>query len=94
MLKPEKNSDASERPLDLIVRRTELLAEFVKTQMDKPWLDWPTVRELAKRYHCKQDEIIGIVDDHENLDLIVGMRTGSGHSEFDTKGDYRVEWYA
>lgn len=80
--------------LDTLVRRTDRLAEYVKTQMDKAWLDWPTVRELAMRYRCKQDDIIDMVDDHENLDLIVGMRTGSGYGEFDTKGDYRVEWYA
>lgn len=72
---------------------TDRLVEHVKSQMDKPWMDWPTVRELAKRYRCRQDVIIDMVDQHESLDLIVGMRAGNGHGEFECKGDYRVEWY-
>ena len=78
------------RQLDRISNR---LANYVKTQMDKHWLDWPTIRELAVRYRIKQNTVIDIVESHENLDLIVGMKTYNGYGEFENKGDYRVEWY-
>lgn len=78
---------------DAYIRRAGRLSKYVESQMDKPWLEWPTVRELASRYHCTQDEIVGIVEDCKHLDLIVGMVTYSGHGDFDNQGDYRVEWF-
>lgn len=97
---PNNKRETEERlrsELNAIVRRTrrnEKLTEYVKSHMYKNWLQWPTVRDLAIKYKCRQDEIVDIVESNDNLDLIVGMRAGGGIASFDSKGDYRVEWYA
>lgn len=69
------------------------LIEHTKNNMDVPWMEWPTVRDMAKKFKCTQTMIIDIVESSDNLDLIVGMKTYDGFGEFDRKGDYRIEWY-
>ena len=76
-----------------IIRRNLRLADYVMTQMEKPWQDWPTVRDMAIKYHCKQDDIIEAVESSDFMDLIVGMKNYNGHGEFENKADYRIEWF-
>lgn len=78
---------------DQHIKIQDRLVEYAKGYSDKPWQDWPTVAELARRYKVKQSDIVDIAEGHDNLDLIVGMRTGSGHGAFATIGEYRVEWF-
>lgn len=69
------------------------LPGYIQSKMDQPWLSYPTVRDLARRYHCSQSDIIDAVESHDQLDLIVGMGTATGVGKFESKGDYRVEYY-
>ena len=64
------------------VSTLEKLVKYTEGQMEQPWVEWPSVRELAKRYRVKQDDIIDMVESSENLDLIVGGRTGDGFWEY------------
>jgi hypothetical protein len=73
--------------MELEEKVRKLAAEYA----DKPWTEWPTVREIAKRFKTTQNSIISIAEDSEELDLIVGMRCGNGMGEFDNKGDYKIE---
>lgn len=52
-----------------------------------------TVRELARRFHVKQFEILLVCDDCDELEPAVGIKVGSGYFEFESVGDYIVEYY-
>jgi len=71
------------------------LAKYVQEQCAEAdgWMEWPSVRDLAKRYRLGQDIIIGMIEEIDEIDLIVGFRNDSGYGSFDIKGDYRAEWY-
>ena len=79
--------------LETYLRTVDLIVEYVKERTGDDWWKWPTIRELAIKFRRKQDDIIDIVEAHDNLDLIVGMSNYNGYGEFELKGDYRVEWY-
>lgn len=70
----------------------ERLRAHVASCMDQPWMDWPTVRDLARRYRVTQDDIMDMVETDGDLDMAVGMRTYNGVGSFDRPGDYRVEY--
>lgn len=71
------------------------LEEYIKeTQVEGVYSNMlPTIRDLARRYKVRQDDIIDMVEDCETLDLIVGHQIpGTGYSTFDTNGDFKVEY--
>ena len=71
------------------------LTAYVAGQMEPPrhWLEWPKVRDLARRYRIRQADVLAMIEDSEELDLLVAFRSGGGVGELDDKGDYRVEYY-
>jgi len=73
-------------------RLSQQLIYASKPFQDKPWMEFPTVRQLARKLGVKQSLIAQLVEDSESLDLIVGFRAGSGVGDLDTTGDYRVEY--
>lgn len=57
---------------------------------------YPTVRQAAKRFKCRQQDVLDCIDGcvpegFEYFDIAVGMRTGSGVGDFDNEGDYLIE---
>jgi hypothetical protein len=55
--------------------------------------EWPTVRELARRYRCTQQEVIDAAE-QDGMDVIVGVQVpGVGYAAEERIGDYRIEWY-
>lgn len=69
------------------------LLELAKSCYNLPHESWLSVRDAAKNLKLIQDDIIDLVDEVENLDLIVGIRTPVGIGTHDNKGDYRIEYY-
>ena len=63
--------------------------KYVEEQNSKG--EYPTVRELARKYKLKNDEIITLVEDNDDLGYNIGIRVGSGHYVEKYKGDYTVE---
>lgn len=53
----------------------------------------PTFREAARRYHLNFDEIEQLISETRGLDLIVGIKTYSGHAAFEHRGMYQIEWF-
>jgi len=50
------------------------------------------VSYLAKKFMTTQDNIIGMAEDSEHLDIVAGLRSGGGIMSF-AKGEQRIEWY-
>lgn len=71
------------------------LTAYVAEQMlpEQHWLEWPKVRDLAKRFRIRQAEVLSMIEDSPELDLLVAFRSGGGVGELEDKGDYRVEYY-
>lgn len=58
-----------------------------------PHSEWPTVRELARRYRCTQQQVLGAAE-QDGMDVIVGVQIpGCGYAAEKDIGDYKVEWY-
>lgn len=75
------------------VKVQEKLIEKAKSKADLPHTEWLSVSDAAKQLKLTQDDIIGLVEDAEHLDLIVGFRTYSGIGEHEKQGDYKIEYY-
>lgn len=54
--------------------------------------DLRKVSDLAKSFRATTEEVRECVHDVEGLDLIVGLRAGSGHAYF-VQSDYQIERY-
>ena len=59
---------------------------------------FPTVRMAAKRFRCRQQDILSAVEASSfsggYLGLAVGTQiSGGGHAEFDSPADYEIEAY-
>lgn len=58
--------------------------------------DYPTFREVARKFKVKQETVQDAIDDFHTrdsryMDTIVGIRTFSGIGCFGKIGDYKVE---
>jgi len=58
--------------------------------------DFPTFREVAKKFRVRMAAIQEAIEDFENdrnryMDTIVGVRCGAGIGSFKNMGDYKVE---
>lgn len=52
----------------------------------------PTVRELARRYRVRQQDIVDALECHESVCMNVGIGIGNGVWEHEDIGDYNFEW--
>jgi orotate phosphoribosyltransferase-like protein len=69
------------------------LREYAKSYSDKHHSEWPTVRQLAKRYGCTQQEVLDAAE-QDGMDVIVGVQvSGVGYAAEERIGDYKIEWY-
>lgn len=71
----------------------ESLINEVRKDMGKNWTQWPKIKDLSKKFRCRQQEVIDFAEDIDDMDLIVGFRTEIGHGEFDSIGECRLEFY-
>jgi len=65
---------------------------LVYLHRNDPWHKLPMVSYLAKKFMTTQDNIIGMAEDSEHLDIVAGLRSGGGIMSF-AKGEQRIEWY-
>jgi hypothetical protein len=77
-------------PLKKYLSLKRRLREFVKSQADREEL--PTWKALARRFRTNYDTIEDIVHDCEELEMIVGIRSGAGVHSYPTRGEYRIEY--
>ena len=58
---------------------------------------YPTYRQVAKRFNVKHDDIEEAIDDYQGdgyLGSVVGYRTGGGWYGIETRGARKVEAYS
>lgn len=77
------------------------LVSYMKDNfLDKHWTELPTVSILARRYRCRRQDILDMIEDVKavrpvpgySLDLVVGCRNSVGHACF-SESEYAVEVY-
>ncbi len=52
----------------------------------------PTVRELARRYRVRQQDVVDALECHDSVCMNVGIGIGNGVWEHESIGDYNFEW--
>lgn len=74
---------------------TELAMLFIRSKTFPIYFqgEAPTVRELARKYRIKQQEVVDELEGHESLCMNVGIGiNGGGVHEFKSIGDFNFEW--
>jgi len=52
----------------------------------------PTVREMARRYRVRQQDIVDMLECHDSVCMNVAVGIGDGFYEHESIGDYNFEW--
>ena len=80
--------------LKMTIKITDRALVYIKKQTwpEYPAGEAPTVRELARRYRVRQQDILDMLEEHENVCVNVGIGIGNGVHEHKSIGDYSFEW--
>ena len=73
---------------------TERALAFIKKRTWPQYMhgDQPTVRQLARRYRVKQQDVVDALEYHDLVCMNVGLGIGNGVHEYESIGDYNFEW--
>jgi len=70
--------------------RVKLLSKILLNHSEENLL---TVRELSKKLKVPQEIVIQLAEDQPGLDVIIGVGSFGGSVEFESVGDYEIEFY-
>ena len=67
---------------------------YVMKRMEENPFELPTVRQVARRFKMRQEEVLTLIEDTEGLGVNIGVRVSGGGCWVEEKiGDYTVEAY-
>lgn len=70
--------------------RSRLIAR-VRAGRDLHYSRTPTLRDLAQEFRCTQAEILEVLENHPDVEIVAGARSGTGQAAF-KQSDWRFEW--